>query len=154
LCKRSIFTQIKFKTFDGNTVKWNIKIYRTVWRVPYSNRKIIETDCGEGLCVRCLAPLSTTFHLYRGGPVLLVEETGISGENHRPASSHWQKLCRKFFEPYWIWMWCGWIYTSIKSYKIVYNNPLYFQYILDSSNLHGSDCIVYNGRIHTYDGRK
>jgi len=24
--------------------------------------------------------------------VLLVEETGVPGENHRPASSHWQTL--------------------------------------------------------------
>jgi hypothetical protein len=23
-------------------------------------------------------------------PVLLVEETGVPGENHRPAASHWQ----------------------------------------------------------------
>ena len=27
---------------------------------------------------------------YRGGQVLLVEETGVPGENHRPAASHWQ----------------------------------------------------------------
>ena len=25
-------------------------------------------------------------------PVLLVEETGVPGENHRPAASHWQTL--------------------------------------------------------------
>ena len=24
--------------------------------------------------------------------VLLVEETGVTGENHRPAASHWQTL--------------------------------------------------------------
>jgi len=24
--------------------------------------------------------------------VLLVEETGVTGENHRPATSHWQTL--------------------------------------------------------------
>jgi hypothetical protein len=27
-------------------------------------------------------PLLTIFHLYRGGHVLLVEETGVPGENH------------------------------------------------------------------------
>ena len=92
MCKRSILTQIKSKTCDWNTVKWKVKQYHTVWRVPYSNRKIIETDCGERLCVWCLAPLSATFQLYRGGLVLLVEETGIPGENHRPTASHWQTL--------------------------------------------------------------
>ena len=35
----------------------------------------------------CLTPLSTIFQLYRGG-VLLVEETGVPGENHRPTTSH------------------------------------------------------------------
>ena len=30
---------------------------------------------------------STIFQLYRGG-VLLVEETGVSRENHRPVASH------------------------------------------------------------------
>jgi hypothetical protein len=33
-------------------------------------------------------PLSTIFHLYRGGQFLLVEETGVSGKNQRPAVSH------------------------------------------------------------------
>ena len=27
-----------------------------------------------------------------GRPVLLVEETGVPGENHRPVASHWQTL--------------------------------------------------------------
>ena len=39
----------------------------------------------------CLTPLSTIFQLYRGG-VLLVEETRVPGENHRPATSHCQTL--------------------------------------------------------------
>jgi hypothetical protein len=34
-----------------------------------------------------LKTLSTIFPLYRGG-VLLMEETGVPGENHRPVSSH------------------------------------------------------------------
>jgi len=43
-------------------------------------------DNGLGLC--CLTPLSTIFQLCRGGNFLLLEETGIPGENHRPAASH------------------------------------------------------------------
>jgi hypothetical protein len=36
--------------------------------------------------------------LYSFGLVLLVEETGVPGENHRPAAvaSHWQTLSRNF----------------------------------------------------------
>jgi len=33
--------------------------------------------------------LSTIFQLYRGGSVLLVEETGVPGENHHSTASHW-----------------------------------------------------------------
>ena len=36
----------------------------------------------------CLMPLSTIFQFYRGGQVLLVEEIGVLGENHRPVASH------------------------------------------------------------------
>jgi len=39
----------------------------------------------------CLTPLSTKFQLYRGGQsVIMVEETGVPVENHRPAASQWQ----------------------------------------------------------------
>ena len=36
--------------------------------------------------------LSTIFQLYRGGQVLLVEETGVPRETHRPVASHRQTL--------------------------------------------------------------
>ena len=35
-----------------------------------------------------LTPLSTIFQLDRGGKFLLVGETGVPGENHRPVASH------------------------------------------------------------------
>jgi hypothetical protein len=35
----------------------------------------------------CLMPLSTIFQLL-WRPVLLVEETGVPGENYRPVASH------------------------------------------------------------------
>ena len=39
-----------------------------------------------------ITPLSTISSLYRGSRFLFVEETGVSGENHRPAASHWEML--------------------------------------------------------------
>ena len=45
---------------------------------------IYLSSCVLGLGLWCLTPLLTTFQ-----SVLLVEETG---ENHRPAASHWQTL--------------------------------------------------------------
>jgi hypothetical protein len=36
----------------------------------------------------CLMPLSTTFQLYHGGSVFLVEETGVPAENYRSVTSH------------------------------------------------------------------
>jgi len=42
------------------------------------------------LGIWCLTPLSTIFQLYRISwqSVLLVEETGVLGENRRPVASH------------------------------------------------------------------
>ena len=37
-------------------------------------------------------PLSTIFQLYLWRSVLLVEETRVPRDNHRPAASHWQIL--------------------------------------------------------------
>ena len=42
-----------------------------------------------GLCLfDGVTPFSTLFQLYRGAQVLLVEEIGGPGENHRPVASH------------------------------------------------------------------
>jgi hypothetical protein len=36
-----------------------------------------------------LTPLSAIFQLYHGRPVLVVEEAGVPGENHRSWASNW-----------------------------------------------------------------
>jgi hypothetical protein len=36
-----------------------------------------------------LTPLSATFQLISWQPVLVVEEVGVPGENHRPWASNW-----------------------------------------------------------------
>ncbi len=46
---------------------------------------------GLGLGILCLSPFSTIFQLYHDS-VLLVEETGVPRENHRPVASHRQTL--------------------------------------------------------------
>ena len=49
---------------------------------------------GSGL--GCLTPLSTIFQLSCGQSVLLVEKTGVPGENCRPVTSHWLTLSHNF----------------------------------------------------------
>jgi hypothetical protein len=46
--------------------------------------------CGGGLWYLML--LSTIFQLYRGGQFIMLAETGVPGENHRPVANHWQTL--------------------------------------------------------------
>ena len=60
----------------------------TDWLLFNVNISALDLFLGLGLCLK---PLSTIFQLYRGGhTVLLMDETGVPGENHRPAKSHWQ----------------------------------------------------------------
>ena len=50
---------------------------------------------GLWLGLWCLTTFSTIFQLYRGCQFLLVDETGVHGENHRPTASHRQTLSHK-----------------------------------------------------------
>ena len=54
------------------------------------------TDVGSGgyILVSC-AHSNTSISVILLWPVLLVEETGVPGENQRLAASHWQTLSRK-----------------------------------------------------------
>jgi len=37
----------------------------------------------------CFTPLSAIFQQYHSDQFLVVEEGGVSGENHRPMASNW-----------------------------------------------------------------
>jgi hypothetical protein len=61
--------------------------------------------------LRCLTPLQQYFsYIMPWWSVLLVNETGIPWENHRPVASHWQTLFLFFFlgwmsfstDPWWL----------------------------------------------------
>ena len=60
------------------------------WENRYSEEPAMETQLNRFDLVGlwCLTPLSTILQLYRGG----LEETGVPGENQRPAASQWQTL--------------------------------------------------------------
>jgi hypothetical protein len=57
-------------------------------KVCLKNSKLILLLQLIGLGLWCLMPLSTIFQLYIGAVILLVEETRVHGENHRPVTSH------------------------------------------------------------------
>jgi hypothetical protein len=57
--------------------------------------KIKQQHHGHGCLFVCLMVFNTTFNsisVILWQSVLLVEETGGPGENHRPVASHWQTL--------------------------------------------------------------
>ena len=54
----------------------------------YNNDQIFEFEF-EILNFLCFTPLSAIFQLYHWRPVLVVEEAGLPGDNHRPWASNW-----------------------------------------------------------------
>ena len=61
------------------------------YKGSYKRRTLCYTYCLR-IGLGCLMPLLSIFQLYPGGQFLLVEETGVPGENPWPATSHWQTL--------------------------------------------------------------
>jgi len=51
------------------------------------SHKVLKGIWNDWFSLWCLTSLSTIFQLYRGC-VLLVEETGVPEENHRPITIH------------------------------------------------------------------
>jgi len=67
-------------------------LYQMTDKLLYHNVRFV--------CLWCLMSRSTIFQLYRRRSVLLVEETGVPGENHWPSASHWQNFITKCFIEY------------------------------------------------------
>jgi hypothetical protein len=76
-----------------NSFFYQMMLYANLINSIFLRMHFLTDSNGYGLW--CLTPLSTIFRLYRGRhgtSVLLVEETGVPEENHRPAASHRQTL--------------------------------------------------------------
>ena len=95
---------------EKKTISWSVTVYNKnvssqcdltaqieqvqgKMQVIYGEQLSLKLGVTRVMGWRFLTPLSTIFQLYLGG-VLLVEETGVLGENNRPAASHWQTLSR------------------------------------------------------------
>jgi hypothetical protein len=63
----------------------------------------------------CLTPFSRKFH-----SVLLVEETGVPRENHRPVGSHWQTLSREYWKLTYSIFWTNTPYMLISKAITLY----------------------------------
>ena len=59
----------------------------------------------DGCCIVYIATFNN-ISVISWGSVLLMEETGVPGENHRPVASHWQTVSHNVVSsiPYLIWI--------------------------------------------------
>jgi hypothetical protein len=79
--------------------------------------------CVGGGGVWSLAPLSSIFHLY---PALLVEETGVPGENHRLS-----QVTDKFYHiMLWMWILVLFFPRALAIYKIMQCDTCYLEFVL------------------------
>ena len=85
----SINILIKLHIYPENQTTWVAWVAEWVQLITSDNKPKITDVRLLLIDFWCLTPLSAIFQLYQWRPVLVVEETGVPGENHRPWASNW-----------------------------------------------------------------
>ena len=68
--------------------KWSITIINSTQYHAENAKQISILELNNGIRVTVFNVFSIICQLHHSSQFLLVEETGVPGENHRPASSH------------------------------------------------------------------
>ena len=110
----SLFTEWPYvpasKNSDGKNMKMLLNCHR-FWS-DWSRSIRLNHDKQGRVRVMVLKITFNNISAISWWSVLLVEETWVPGENHRPSASHWQTLSHKL---------CCIVYTSPKKYTKVYS---------------------------------
>jgi hypothetical protein len=74
----------------GTDIVW--ACYVDTWSMCQHNMLRLYQYHAPCVNITCSDYISTMLHLLSWQSVLLMDETGVPGENHRPVASHWQTL--------------------------------------------------------------
>ena len=69
---------------------------------PFVNHEYCNKEGGGGFKVMVYNTTFNNISVISWQSVLLVEETWVPGENHRPVASHWQTLSHKAVLRHWL----------------------------------------------------
>ena len=80
-------------SMSSSRIQWLLPVFNGFFPCSMASSRIQVFIIGLWLGLWCLIFNNISVISWRS--VLLVEETGVPGENHRPAPSHWQTLSHK-----------------------------------------------------------